>query len=127
MFFSYLKITFRNFRKHPLYTFINVFGLSLSIACFTVLFLLVQHETSYDKFNQKSERIFRVIEYIEKSGVGEHSASVPFPIAAELHKTFAHEIEKTVRFFNYQAPSLSVSFDALSFNETHFLDRKSVV
>jgi putative ABC transport system permease protein len=120
MFFSYLKITFRNFRKHPLYTFINVFGLSLSIACFTVLFLLVQHETSYDKFNQKSERIFRVIEYIEKSGVGEHSASVPFPIAAELQKVFAHEIEKTVRFFNYQAPSLSVSFDALSFNETHF-------
>lgn len=120
MFFSYLKITFRNFRKNPLYTFINVLGLSLSIACFTVLFLLIQHETSYDKFNQKSERIFRVIEYIEKSGVGEHSASVPFPIAAELHKIFPNEIEKTVRFFNYQAPSLSVSFDTLSFNEPHF-------
>ncbi len=127
MFFSYLKITFRNFRKNPLYTFINVFGLSLSIACFTVLFLLVQHETSYDKFNQKSEQIFRVIEYIEKSGVGEHSASVPFPIAAELHKTFPHEIEKTVRFFNYQAPSLSVSLDTLSFNEPHFFFVDSTV
>jgi putative ABC transport system permease protein len=117
---NYLKISVRNFKKNPLYTFINIFGLGLSLACFTVLFLLIQHETSYDKFHEKADRIFRVIEYIEKSGVGEHSASVPFPTASELQKKFPKEIEKTVRLFNYQAPSLSVHYDTISFNEANF-------
>jgi putative ABC transport system permease protein len=110
----------RNFKKNPLYTFINVFGLGLSLACFTVLFLFIQHETSYDKFHQKADRIFRVIEYIEKSGVGEHSASVPFPTASTLQKQFPQEIEKTVRLFNYQAPILSIHYDTLNFNEPRF-------
>jgi putative ABC transport system permease protein len=120
MIFSYIKITFRNFSKNPLYTFINVFGLSLSIACFTVLFLLMQHETSYDNFHQKAQRVFRVIQYIEKSGLGEHSASVPFPTANILQKQFPNDIEKTVRLFNYQAPTLSIAYDTLSYNEAHF-------
>ena len=120
MFFNYLKIAFRNFGRNPLYTFINVFGLALSIACFTVLFLLLQHETSYDKFHKKSDRIFRVIQEIQKSGIGEHSASVPFPTASALQTTFPQKIEKTLRFFNYQAPSLSIAYDTISFNETAF-------
>lgn len=120
MLWNYLKITFRNLRKNPLYAFINIFGLALSIACFTVVFLLIRHETSYDKSHSKADRIFRVIEFIEKSGVGEHAASVPFPLGATLQHDFPKQIEKVVRLFNYQAPSLSIAYDSVNFNEKHF-------
>ncbi len=103
-----------------MYAFINIFGLALSIACFTVVFLFILHETDYDTSHSKANRIVRVIEFIEKSGIGEHSASVPFPLGATLQQNFPKQIEKVVRLFNYQAPSLAISYEKHNYNEKHF-------
>ncbi|MFC1724796.1 ABC transporter permease, partial [candidate division KSB1 bacterium] len=60
MFFNYLKITFRNFFKHKLFSFINVAGLAIGIAACMTIYLWVQDELNYDSFHSKSNRIFRV-------------------------------------------------------------------
>ncbi|MCU0390156.1 MAG: ABC transporter permease [Thermoflexibacter sp.] len=92
----------------------------MGIAASTVLFLLIKHETSYDHFHPFKDRIFRITELIDHNGVGEHSASVPFPTALTLQKDYAKWVEKSVRLFNYQMPSLSISYQNKTYNESRF-------
>jgi putative ABC transport system permease protein len=120
VFKSYLLITTRNLFKNKLYSLINILGLALGIASSTILFLLIKHETSYDHFHKNKNLIFRVIETIDQNGVGEHAASVPFPLAATLQKDYPQWIGKSVRLFNFQMPSLSVSYGRKNYNESRF-------
>ncbi len=60
MFRNYVKTAWRNITKHRAYSVINVAGLTLGIASCLVIFLVVQYELGYDKFNKKYDRIYRV-------------------------------------------------------------------
>ena len=57
---TYLKSAWRSFRKYMVFSVINIFGLTLGIASCLVIFLVVNYELSYDKFNSKANRIYRV-------------------------------------------------------------------
>ncbi|GAB5522574.1 MAG: ABC transporter permease [Roseivirga sp.] len=57
---SYLKIAVRGIFRNPGYAAINIFGLSIGITCFLLIFLVVRYELSFDKFHSDAERIFRV-------------------------------------------------------------------
>jgi putative ABC transport system permease protein len=59
---NYLKIGLRSLSRHKVYTFINIAGLAIGIACCIVMLLYVQDELSFDAFHQKSNRIYRLIE-----------------------------------------------------------------
>ena len=52
---NYLKIALRNLHKHKGYTFINVSGLAIGMACCMLIFMLVRHEWSYDAFHDNAE------------------------------------------------------------------------
>jgi len=58
---NYLKLSFRNLLKSPLFTTLNVLGLALGLAVSLLLFLHVKHELSFDQYHSKAERIHRVI------------------------------------------------------------------
>jgi len=60
MFKSYLLVALRNMRRFKGYTFINIFGLSVGIACCILILLFVRNELDYDHFNVKADRIFRI-------------------------------------------------------------------
>lgn len=51
MFKNYLKVTFRNIFRHKGYSFINIAGLAIGIACCLIIALWVLDELSYDKFH----------------------------------------------------------------------------
>jgi putative ABC transport system permease protein len=59
MFNSYFKIALRNLRKQKVFAFINVFGLSIGIACFILLLLFTANEYSFDKFHKNAADIYR--------------------------------------------------------------------
>jgi putative ABC transport system permease protein len=61
MFANYVKTAFRNMRRHKGFTFINVSGLALGFACSMLIALFVAYELSYDRFNEKADRIYRVV------------------------------------------------------------------
>jgi putative ABC transport system permease protein len=69
MFWSYMKISFRNFRRQKLFTFINVFGLAVGIAACMMISLWVQNELNYDRFNGKADRIFRIEREIRRDEI----------------------------------------------------------
>ncbi len=59
---NYTKIALRNMLKNPVYSLINVTGLSVGLAAFILIALWIQHEISYDRFHEKADRIYRVVE-----------------------------------------------------------------
>jgi putative ABC transport system permease protein len=61
MWYNYLKISFRNLLKHPLFTGLNVLGLALGLAVSLLLFLHVRQEWLFDQYHQKAAQIYRVI------------------------------------------------------------------
>jgi putative ABC transport system permease protein len=61
MFKSYLKIAFRNLLKYKKYSFINILGLAIGLACFVLIMLWVQDELSYDRFHKNADNIYIVL------------------------------------------------------------------
>jgi len=57
---NYFKISIRNLKKHKGYSFINIAGLGVGIACCIFILLYVQFELSYDNYHKDKDRIFRI-------------------------------------------------------------------
>ncbi len=93
---SYLKIAWRNLSKHKIFSLINVFGLAIGIASFWVIALYVTDELSYDRFNTKADRIFRVTQHGTWNGGKFDLAITSAPYAAALKNDFP-EVEGAVR------------------------------
>lgn len=93
-----LLTAFRNIRRHKGNAFINVFGLSVGLACCILIFLWVHHELSYDHFRENADRIFRVVEMQEQSGE-------PFPVAvtpAALGPGMLQDFPEVINFTRFQ-------------------------
>jgi len=60
MFTNYLKTTFRNLWKHKGYSFLNIFGLSVGIACAALIFLWVEDEVTYNHYFANRDNIYKV-------------------------------------------------------------------
>ena len=67
----YLKIAFRNLTKNKLFSFINLFGLTIGLTGCLLIALYIRHELSYDDFEQKGDRITRVIMEYRFDGSGQ--------------------------------------------------------
>src|SRR5690348_9120515 len=61
MFTNYFKIAFRNVWRNKVFSVINIFGLAIGISASLVIFLIVQYDFSFDKFEKGSDRIYRVV------------------------------------------------------------------
>ena len=57
---NYFKTAFRNLIKNKFYSSLNIIGLSIGLATCLLIFLFVLDEWSFDKYNTKSDRIYRV-------------------------------------------------------------------
>lgn len=55
------KHSIRSFKRQRAYIVINILGLAIGIACSLLITLFVINEASYDRYNLKKDRIFRVI------------------------------------------------------------------
>jgi putative ABC transport system permease protein len=59
---NYFKIAWRNLWKHKFYTLINVFGLSLGIACSIILFQFITYHLSFDTYHHNAKSLYKVVE-----------------------------------------------------------------
>lgn len=95
---NYLKIAFRNIKKHKAYSFINISGLAVGMVCCLLIILFVQDELSYDRYHEKADRIYRLVDSLDASGeFGRYYALSSAPFAPMLKKDFP-EVEDAVRF-----------------------------
>ena len=95
-------------------------GLAIGLASFILIVLYVYDEYSYDKYHAKADRIYRITSVLDFDGVGEESASQPFPVGPALKEDYPDLVESYVRFFNLQRSQFMVSNKEKVFNEKRF-------
>ncbi|MEN7548605.1 ABC transporter permease [Rapidithrix thailandica] len=99
---------------------VNILSLSLGVSFFTLLFVIIRFELTFDRFHSHADRIYRLTEQIDKNGVGEHSASVPYPMAPLLQQNYPDFVENVVRLFNFQLPYHRIKVNNKIYNEAGF-------
>jgi len=114
MFKNYIKTALRNTRQHKGYSLINILGLAIGMAGFLLIFLYIQDELGYDRYNKKAERIFRVAAHMSMSGQEADMAVTPAPMAETLAAEIP-EVEDAVRF--REEDSFILQYNNLSYRE----------
>ncbi|HMH22477.1 MAG TPA: ABC transporter permease [Puia sp.] len=96
---NYIKIAYRSLKRNKLISFINIFGLGLSMSVGMMELVILQDELSYDRFHPFPDRTFRVISsYHKKTGEQWTLASTPLPLY-DLLKTDTADIAQTVNLY----------------------------
>ncbi len=96
MFRNYFKIAWRNLRKQRALSFINISGLALGLACCLLITLYVADELSYDRYNAKADRIYRIHSDIKFGGNDMQSAVTADPLGPTLKQDYP-QVEQFVR------------------------------
>jgi putative ABC transport system permease protein len=112
---NYFKIAVRNLWRKRAYSFINVTGLAVGMACCFLIFLYVHFEFSYDRFHQKADRIYRVVGDLRSSSESLHWYETPGPLARSIKAEFP-QVQQVTRFIN---GSMLIRKGNFKFQETH--------
>lgn len=114
---NYLKIAFRNLMKYKFISFINLFGLTVGLACCLLIVTYIVHEVSYDTQHPKADRTYRVTRQFKESDgkIWLHLGTIAPPFGPLLSNDFP-EIEKLTRLLQF-GPTPSKYNDKV-FNET---------
>ncbi len=94
MFGNYIKIAIRNLMKQKIYSAINIFGLSIGLACSILIYLFVRDEMKFERFHQDVDKIFEVYSVID---AGAYRINFPpqLPVADVLQRDFPEIISAT--------------------------------
>ncbi len=113
---NYLTTSLRNLRKYKGFSFINLIGLAIGMACCILILLYVRDELSYDRYHANAERIYRVTrEWFNDDGTSSlHLGHVAPPITPLLLNDFP-DIEEAVRI---QSPGRMLC----SHEDRHFME-----
>lgn len=113
---NYLKTAIRSLLKNKGFTFINVFGLALGLATCLLIVFYVFDELSYDRYNTKYERIYRVNTDLKYGGTVTSFAIAAPPVGDAMVKEFP-EVERSTRI------ALAINFRFKKGNEIIQEDR----
>ncbi len=116
MFKNYMQIAWRNLKRHKAYSFINITGLAIGLACCVMIMLWIQNELSYDRYHQHADDIYRVARDITEGTLqGQKAITTSPPLAPALRDGFPEIVEVT---------RIARRGDRLfSYGQSHFLER----
>lgn len=97
MFRNYLKLAFRHLLKNKSFSFLNIVGLSVGVACAALILLWTEDEITYNSFHEKADRIFQVMENQTYENETFTFAATPGLLAGAL-KAEIPEIARSARF-----------------------------
>jgi putative ABC transport system permease protein len=112
---NYITIALRNLWKNKIFSALNILGLSIGLACCILIFLLVQHELNYDKFNANAANIYRLTSVAEGPNGKTSLAVTPAPWAPLMKKDYP-EISNYVRLLKDEKNLLGLK------GEQHFYE-----
>ncbi|MEO8712237.1 MAG: ABC transporter permease, partial [Parafilimonas sp.] len=93
-----LLVALRNFKRDKWYSLINILGLTIGITFSLFLIFYIKNELSYDHYNKKADRIYRIVSYDKEPDRDMMKWTItPDPLGPELKKDFP-EVEEAVRF-----------------------------
>ncbi|HWB26136.1 MAG TPA: FtsX-like permease family protein [Chitinophagaceae bacterium] len=100
MFKNYFKISLRTLWKNKIFSAINIIGLSIGISASLVIYLLVQYDFGFDKFEKDGDRIYRVVTNMKFAGDPFNLSGVPTPLHAAVRSEVTG-LDETVYFSQF--------------------------
>ncbi len=110
----YLKIALRKIRRQKSYSFINIAGLSVGMACFLLMLTSIQFELSYDRFFANADALYRVAIRSENPDEAVYSITTP-QILSEVLRTDIPEVK--LAGIVQRSPSAIFRTEAKNFTE----------
>jgi len=99
----YLKIAWRNLIRNKIYSAINVLGLGVGLSASIIIFLIVQYDYSFDKWEPHASEIYRLNAHrVEGDLFG-----VPVPAADAIKNTITG-VTEVCRYKSFQGPDFQV-------------------
>ena len=79
---NYIITSFRYLTRHKTFSFINIFGMSIALACCLLILLFIRNELTYDRFHENSDYIYRIYtKRVSSSGKVSYHNFTPAPLA----------------------------------------------
>jgi putative ABC transport system permease protein len=85
---NYIITTLRNLVRNGTYSLINILGLSIGITSCIVIFLLIRYDLGFDRFHNKFESIYRVVQNSQSASGEEFGSSTPYPFVNAFRNDF---------------------------------------
>jgi putative ABC transport system permease protein len=105
VFKNYLKVAWRNIVRHKGYSFINIFGLAVGLACCLLIMLRNLDELSYDRFYPAADHIYRIATEAFWNNNNVNLAACSAPLAGAIRREIP-EVEAVTRCEPSHAPVL---------------------
>ena len=113
---NYFRIAFRNIQRHKGYSFINIIGLALGMACCILIILWVKDEMATDKYHDKLDSLY-LVRTIQHYGSEVSRGAGSVPALAPALKAEVPEVLNAARFNNGQSEHL------LEYGDKQFKER----
>lgn len=113
---NYFLIAWRTMTRNKVYTVINVLGLSLGVSACLIVYMVVVHEFSFDRFHADGDRIFRIKTHDDV--VGWTCACSPAPAFITLRDQFAGA-DAITGYHQYDAKAMVVDAGQVKNFERH--------
>src|SRR6187399_1221189 len=120
---NHFKIAWRNLMKYKFISFINLFGLTVGLACCLLITTYILNELSYDKYNKNADNIYRVTRtFNNQNGVVSLKLStVSPPFGYYLPNDFP-EIQKMTRLLGNGTTPLRYKDKLINEKDVYFAD-----
>lgn len=116
MFKNYIKTAWRSLKRNKIFSFINVFGLSVGLACCMLICAYVYSELSYDRYPAQADQIYRVgVKTIENAGISEYP-NVDVAVAKGIKDQYP-QVEEVTRLTGSK-PAF-IEYNGKKFKEEH--------
>jgi putative ABC transport system permease protein len=113
MFKNYFITSMRSLMRSKGFSMINIVGLAVGLATFSLISFYVYHQLSFDRYHKNADRIFRVVENLRTENEMLFQSTSSPPMGPRFQREFP-EVESYVRFQNW---SLLADRNGISYYE----------
>jgi putative ABC transport system permease protein len=117
MFKNYFKLAIRHLARKKIFSFINIFGLTVGLTSCILIGLFITDELSFDTFHQNASRIVRVTMEFKKGSTPNRFATTGTKVGPQFKRTFP-EVEDYTRTMIGQA---TINTGTTRFSEKQWL------
>ena len=119
MIYNYFKIAFRNLAKYKFISFINLFGLTIGLACCFVILTFILHELSYDNYQPKAKQVYRITRSFNDAQTGAVSLNLS-TIAPAFGPILQNDFKEIVEMTRtYPSGSTIVRYEDKMYDESN--------
>jgi ABC-type antimicrobial peptide transport system permease subunit len=106
---THLKIAWRNLRRNPLFSLINILGLSTGLASAFLIFFWVTDEMMVDTFHENDPNLYQILMKSEENGTIRVHEGTQGPLAEALEKDLP-EVQDAVTVMNLEREGMAITF-----------------